>query len=166
MLGKFLCTRRRSYSQSTQQEHEAQRDTLHHGNLQPPYLLDRQAENGDVRQDVGDGVCDKGRLEVDTGAVDPRHVRLRHGRALEHADQDDRDPPADGEEAENHGRDLEAARREDTTVHQEQGDLDEHDCRDIDALKGQKQLEELHLLVPRESRGMAPETLCNHYDAV
>lgn len=101
--------------------------------MQAPDHADREGQNGNIGQDVGDGVPDEGALQIDAGAGDGRVPRLLDGRALEDADEDDGDDPRHHDGAQDVRGDAKLPGREDARVHEQDGDLDDPHGGTVDA---------------------------------
>lgn len=99
--------------------------------MQIPHRRQRQRQQDEISKDIRRGPDDEEERRIDAGAAarDGLLVPDELDRAaLEGADKDDHDGPANGKDADDVGEDLEVAQAaEDADVEEEDGDFDDGD---------------------------------------
>lgn len=96
--------------------------------MEIPHRRQRQDEQHEIGENVGRRADDEEQWRIDTGSFDAFVPGELHGAALEGADQDHHDTPADREDADNVGQILEVAEAtEYPDVEEEDGEFDDGD---------------------------------------
>lgn len=125
-------------SQNSQREHDEQLQTQLNGWYESPDLPQRKDQKAYIGEHVRDSVGHHNTLQAYTGAVLIRVPGLRDWRALKDCRCHDCNGPGEDHGTEDEAGDSHAVVIEGADVHEEECDLDECNCGDIDAFKSKK----------------------------
>lgn len=110
--------------------------------MEIPHRRQGQHEQDEIGENVGRGADDEEQGRIDTGSFAAFVPSELHGAALEGADQDHHDTPADGEDSDDVGQILEVAEAtEYPDVEEEDGEFDDGDGGRPDDFRGVEGLE-------------------------
>ena len=137
-LSADFTKRASKHSQNSQREHDEQLQTELDCWYESPYLPQRKDQKAYIREHVRDSVGHHDALQAYTSAVLIRVPGLRNRRALKDCRCHDCNGPGEDHGTEDEAGDSHAVVVKGADVHEEECDLDECDCGDVDAFKSKK----------------------------